>query len=265
MPALCMPYDQKQLWKDIQLYVRSTGLIIKKIPVTLLKEHANLIGAGGEGTFTAQRLQDVLSGMGMPNNDLCRLAGADPNLRMYCEDVFRNKMWSKHANVYLAFQTESNVHTVKPMNLVGMVASGTFNADREDDGGKYSLTMPGGTDRVAEIELVLAGVNTGVGHALTLWAIGDLFMRKRSGDWRYRKVIAFATLRMARLLQSYGFRHPDVHQLRGGRRRMYPEDAFTLSNNAQNCRRLLTHMQNERPGLFDVCGDRGMRLWQQCR
>ena len=256
-----MRYDRKLLWKDIQLYVRSTGIIIKKLPVTLLKEYKTLRDTDA-GTETAEYLRDMFADFDV---NVCDLAGGDNQLKDYCEEVLANHMWSKNANVYLAFKVAETERTVKPLRLVGMLATGTFRPDRYDARGDYEVTMPGGTKDTAELEMVLAAAHAGAGRALALWGIGDLLMRSSQGRRKYTQIIAFTKPRMATLLRSYGFTQKRTHEKRGNRSTASKEIAYTLPNTEASARGILAQMRVERGGLFELCGLRGMRLWQNCR
>ena len=257
-----MVYNRKELWKDIQLYVKSSGLIIKKMPVTLLKQ-VDQLQQTGQGSHVMKAMLESFQFSG--TEALCQHF-AQGDLSTYCKEVMANDMWSKNANVYLAFQVASGDRTVKPLSLVGVLATGTFNANRYEGDTDFAVEVDGAGNSAAELELVLAAPGKGIGRPLTLWGIGDLMMRSSQGQSRYKRLVALTgNNNMAKILTDYGFHQTASRERLADGSVQAADPAYVLPNTNTSPAAIRERMKLERPGLFDVCGFRDMRLWQNCR
>ena len=143
-----------------------------------------------------------------------------------------------------------------------MAVTGTFNPKRGDDDDAFEYDASGFsfTDRVGELELVVADPGSGSGKAITLWMLGELMVKTKGGQGRYDKVVAITDkTNMKNILTNVGFdftacreveddgSYRDMRQ-NGNSDKMYKLDVTTA--NLQHVRNVL---RNDRPGLYDIC------------
>lgn len=274
---------RKDLWRDITTLVRASGVILKKIPVTLLAKHAQVTDEDDPAPLPPRdRHAEVVDFFTDFENDhsikqLLKDYSGHETLRTYVEDSLSNQLWSKQCNVYLAFKLKDVPRSgqraaAKRLDLVGIVAYGTFNPKREDVHGIFELDVPrtGAADRKAELELVVGAPEANVGQLLMLFGIGDLLQRRRGGSPRFAHIVSLATsARMRTLLTRYGFAHPnDTYEVRGVRRVRSTEarSIHTFNATQDNVRAMQVQVRALAPQLWPLCGATTMPLWKaRCR
>lgn len=268
---------RKKLFREVQDYAHSSGLIIKKLPINLLKASHKWAQAGhgdpSKSTYQATRQYQHLG----PDSLVKDMTDCTTNkfLKKYIEEVMRGDPWSKHTNVF-AFFTASRPRTVTPMRLVGIAATGTFNPHRYDEKGDFSYESQGMhfDNSVAEVELVVANEQ---GKAITLWVLGELLSKKAHGGPRYNRVVSMVNpVKMQNILTSMGFQFRQCREIRAtGRPVDLPptgnkDKLFVLNPTAQHVQDIRDLLRVERPALYDICPPGGpalggIRGWQLCR
>lgn len=275
--------ERQDLWRAVQLYVRSAGIIIKKLPVTLLKKAQ--IYHDNPGHLSAQDPQmDAVMAfrkMGLHAATQTQLKGfagdglADDDadmLQRYVEDMLSNHPFSKNFNLYVAFKLVRPHGHQGRLEVVGLVGTGTFQPHRSDAGGQWSLrpTRLSREHSVAEMEMIVAKPSEGLGKALALYGLGDLLNRKSHGDFKYTRVLGMAaTVKGRRLFQNLRFTQSGAREFHIGdaNPRATAERAFIFNPTATKVNQLMTMIQNDRQGLYDLCpyGRRQPSGWPRCR
>lgn len=272
---------RKKLWRGVQLYTRSIGLVIKKLPVSLLKKadmfDEDASSLQGNSSLKAVRKYRKLRFHDQLRDNLKQFAGAGLSaaqaeiLANYVEDVFSNFQFSKSFNLYVAFSIDRRGHHGGALTVIGLVGTGTFNPHRyeelEDGTTRHFSLRPVGiasNTKAAEIELLVA--QSGYGKALALWGLGDLLMRSSHGQARYTQVLTQAvTPRSRRLFESLGFEQVAAKEFVVGKRhpQAASEPVYALRSGAAD---LTAILKADRLGLYDLCPiGKGVKLWQRCR
>lgn len=272
--------DRKQLWRAIQLYTRSVGLVMKKLPVSLLKK-ADLFDedsgalSQGDRALRAVRKYRKLGLHSDARKQLKDLAGVGLRkqqadlLAAYVEDVFSNWQYSRNFNLYVAFAIKKTSPHAGELEVAGVIGTGAFNPHRADDDAPFSLRPAGVTagSRPAEIELLVA--KSGFGKALAMWGLGDLLMRSTTGQPRYTQVLTFAsTSRSKQLFQRLGFHRVETQEYHVGSARPIRsrESCFALHNQAGAVQGLWRTLKSDRAGLYTLCPTGpSVPLWQRCK
>ena len=279
---------RRELWRGIQLHVRSIGLVMKKIPVTLINKVEKFTAPGGQQLFPAghEHRQAIQQFRHLELDDQAKTdlktwarhgipAGQQQALVNYVEDVLTNRAWSKSLNLWVAYSVDRQPGHGGNLSLAGVVATGTFVPDR-DDGAAYTLRPNGISQntidqkKVAEFELVVSRPHAGFGKAIALWGIGDLLMRSSMGVPRYTDILAFATSVKSRaLLQKLDFVPITVTEdygpgLAPAQSGDHPR-RLRLTN--QNIDSLLAEILQDRQDLYELCpiGQYSPKLWGRCR
>ena len=268
------------MWRAIQLYTRSVGIIMKKLPMGLLKA-ANKYQDGEGGSSEAIRLFRKVKLHSAAKNQLKAFARrgemsteqADA-LAGYVEDVLNNFQTSKHCNVYVAFTTKKTSAHGGQLELVGLVASGSFvrhrKHPRDDETTRHYSIMPEGVgagSSAGELELIVT--KGGYGKALALWGIGDLLMRSTHGEPRYTHVLALTvTDRSIKLFTDLGFKKLKAEEFEQGMADPVAagETVMSVKNTQQTAQHLLKIMKRDRQQLYDLCPTGPtVPSWQRCR
>ena len=270
--------ERKKLFREVQDYAHSSGLVIKKVPIDVLKALDKWTKAGhGDPSKSTHAAAAKLRRLGWDESIVASLHTAtnDENLKKYISEVMQGDPWSKHANVFAFFRAGRDT-TIKPMRLVGLAATGTFNPNRYDEDGDFSYQSQGMhfDNSVAEVELVVAH---NLGKAVTLWVLGELLSKKAQGAPRYNRVVSIVNpVNMQRILNSLQFEFRqcrEVHQ-NGEVTNMTEtggsDKLFVLNPNVHNVQSIRDLLRVERPGLYDICPPGGPALggtrgWQLCR
>jgi len=270
------------LFREVQDYAHSSGLIVKKLPINLLKASEEWIRTGhGDPSKAIYAATQKFRIAGMHDSMRTELMSFtnDPKLKTYIDEVIDGVPWSKHANVFAFFTATPVAQTIRPMRLIGLAVTGTFNPHRQEPGVNFSYESPGiqFNNSVGELELVVANPGTGMGKAMTLWVLGELLSKKASGEARYKHVVSMVKpVNMQNLLHSIGFQYRDCREVHtdgtvvnmpqaGNRDKME-----VLSANVQKVEAIRSLLRIERPGLYAVCPPGGPALggtsgWQLCR
>lgn len=193
---------RKDFYKRAVLNAKARGLVLKKIPQTLLRKcHKNPRPASVTQSCQAW----------MPKYNVIRGWARGDLQQQYLTEVLQGEPWSLHPNNVVAFTGVWNAATGRyDFVPVGYVCYGTFDRRRRAPGYNWDITFKGTTAattaqaaqlnaeaigrRVAEVEVVVRSndaASLGVGELLLQYATGDLLSRKKGNGPRYSSVLMF--------------------------------------------------------------------------
>ena len=273
---------RKQLWREVQDYAHSSGLVIKKLPINLLKSSERWSATGhGDPTKSIYAATQRFRTAGMHSSMRQQLMSFtnDPDLQSYIDEVMDGLPFSKHANIFAFFTASPVPHTIRPMRLIGLATTGTFNPHRSAGGTNFTYQSQGMAfnNSVAELELVVANPNTGSGKAITLWVLGELLSKKSGGGPRYTHVVALVrAANMQNIVHSIGFQFRQCREVHtDGTIRNMPQHGAgdkleVLSATIPHLSAIRNLLRFERPALYDICPPGGPMLggvsgWQVCK
>lgn len=234
--------QRKSLYNFAKLNTHGQGILLKKIPITLLQRladyeeaapHNSPAPAGNDASNNAKVKRTIRQMDDLHIMQIIRTWGRGGLDNGYLSELTRGLPWIRHGNCIVAFKASAN----GTFNPVGFVVYGTYNpyryASTESSSSGSGDTKHWYIDinnididdakagKVAEIEGVITANNDenarGVGKAMFEFALGDLMSRKKSGASRYSHIITFSSYqRMKQIAQSYGFenkqyRLKDIH------------------------------------------------------
>lgn len=200
--------DQKrEYFARAKLNLRAAGLLVKKLPKTLLEQYADYRDTNQLPADTPlKNTMLLLNNLGLVDGvtDWAR-RGVD---EQYLKEVLEGAPFSKSASFACMIKNSPDA------TLAGFVCYGMFNPVRKtaEDDYKIDFTnaaLNGQADdgRVAEIEIVIT--NPAIAHVgthLFEYALWDLMARKKGGQSRYKHILLFTDqAAMKKICQHYGF------------------------------------------------------------
>lgn len=244
--------DVKKFQAVVRLNMRAQGILMKKLPVQLLKRY--------EGQNVAPNLDEEAN---TPKNRAIKLAlrqllqssaGSLPQAVRgwarggieldYIEDILQGLPFVRYPNVFLALKTVyiDGQYRTRP---VGFLCYGTFKARRIAAGVDYTIRFkgPGSAQlnqaaedgRIGDIEAVVTSNENGgmgVGKAMVEFALADIMSRKKAGAPRFSHVVLNTTERaMKNIAQAYQFRRREW-----GHENVLPATANRQQNTAAQLR-----------------------------
>ena len=195
---------RKELWQDIQTLVRGSGIILKKVPATLLTKYARVTHPEDRRALSdSDPHREVVEFFRTfeIKHQIKRLLQdytGDETLEKYVEDTLHGDVSCKQSNMYLAFKLTNTVRRgaqgwagPKKMTVVGVLCYGAFNKKRgQGTDEPHTLVLPHIPEETCgELELVVGAPESGVGQLLTLFAIGDLLQRVKGGHPRFENIM----------------------------------------------------------------------------
>jgi hypothetical protein len=203
--------DRKTLFASAKNNLKGEGILLKKLPVTLLKRYADK----EEDKPVPEELEDTIGTLEELN--------VIPAIRSwvrggmpaeYLEELTQGMGWVKHGNFVAAFKQVGG-----EFQVVGFVVYGTFNpkrsASQDGESRSWTISFTPALDvladdaAVAEVEYVItkpAAAGAGVGRALLEYALSDCLARKKAGAPRYEHAVLFTgNPKMEALARGYGF------------------------------------------------------------
>lgn len=284
---------RKELWQDIQTLVRGSGLILKKVPATLLTKYARVSNPDRRralsDTDPHREVVEFFRTFEIQHQikRLLQEYTGDETLEQYVEDTLNGDVSCKQSNMYLAFKLTNTMRRgarggagPKEMTVVGILCYGAFNKKRgQGTDEPHTLVLPEIPEETCgELELVVGAPESGVGQLLTLFAMGDMLQRVKGGHPRFENIMCMGVSdKMKRLLDRYKFQRPrgrlEPYELAKGK-----EDEnmdAEISNDTKSIRifkgrstdvkQLQVQVRQLAPLLYDMCG-KVLPLWKaRCR
>lgn len=243
--------QRKSMFGFAKLNIHGQGIILKKIPITLLQRLADFDDAapnnspapGADDVSNNAKIKRAVRQMhDLKIMEEVRKWGRGGLDNGYLNELTQGLPWIRHGNCIVAFKA-SGQGANATFEPVGFVVYGTFNPFRhaEVEGSDSSQSNSSSNQssgpgkkhwyidinnvdlddakagKIAEIEGVITADNetaSGVGKAIFEYALGDLLSRKKTGASRYTHVITFTSYtKMKNLATSYGFQNK-VYRLR---------------------------------------------------
>lgn len=271
---------RKQLFLQAQVQLRALGIIMKKVPISLLKK------AAGVGTVKDRELDalDMWHDLGMDGhrgNEVVSWA-RNPVFKNYVKEVLAGMPWSQHPNVYFAFGVDRGNdykhrrgtrpalgHYRTSLELLGMITTGTFQQNRIEDDRRFVLDPACNYNKAAELEVVVARPQRKIGKALALFGLADLLSRKSQGTLRYENVFTLPINASAqRFFTDLGFELEDASEVdqMTGEVTESNEIIMRFKGGIRNVTALSRELENDSEGLFKLCPTGpSVPLWQRCR
>ena len=219
--------DKKAIWQDVQLLMRLRGLVIKKLPITLLRKPGGI-----PGELVKRAVKQI--------PEMC---DGDEALEAECRKVLGGEVRGKAPNVYVALRAEETkahgLGKIKFGPAVKVVGLAVTSTSKEDP-------------RTALLECI-AGATRYVQLAMTLYAAADTCMRMAGGGSRYSKLMHEQRAEyLPYRFEQVGF------DWKGG-------DRWVLPCTKETCQGIQEVLVRQAPGLYDFCGHRKLALWPNCR
>lgn len=278
-----MDARRKQLKAASKLNLLSDGILIKKLPATMLDKCRGGGAVPNALQATCQRLQ----GLGWMDN--VATWGRNGLNGGYLNETTSGLVFVKHPNVVLALKSK-RVGGAPVTQVVGMVVYGTFNSSRtatvDGQTERWKVSIPGLGANTAEIEAVIrknTNDGLGVGTALLEHAVADLASKRRGQGPRYTDVVMFSSSdAMIAIAQRYGFTPKAQRYTQGNGNGVnrtatlvdgeFAEDpaeskCYALKLNTQGVQTALDATRN-RVMNTNACpptSGHGLKMWQLCR
>lgn len=256
--------------------VRQVGLIVKKLPVTLLKAADDVITENKEvpprmryavdellePRYEGQSLIDTIDGWGRD--------GIDGD---YLRQCIAGIPFVKRPNSYVFFRHtyEEGGYQLVP---VAFLVWGDYEEDRLE--ARVSIEGVNDTSAVAEIEAVITAPGAvGVGDFVFMWCIADIVTKRRQGSARYKRIIATTNnAAMRRIFDRYGFEEASMvfkdtrgRRLSAAARRRILGDVEHYQSGPLAA--MTDHVEGKAERLMRTCPARAdgqnRAMWQLCR